>query len=82
MLPGPKPGKKESEVALLNFSSDFLDHDKPGEAAIGPEADPEGDLAVTFLCLQIGIWQRCQISRLFHEDAQGAQVIHLSILPP
>jgi hypothetical protein len=28
-----------------------------------------------------GIWQRCQISRLFHEDAQGAQVINLSILP-
>jgi hypothetical protein len=27
------------------------------------------------------IWQRCQISRLFHEDAQGAQVINLSILP-
>jgi hypothetical protein len=27
-----------------------------------------------------GIWQRCQISRLFHEDAQGDQVIHLSIL--
>src|ERR1700733_6578884 len=37
--------------------------------------------AVTFICLQVGIWQRCQISRLFHEDAQGAQVIHLSILP-
>jgi hypothetical protein len=37
--------------------------------------------AVTFICLQIGIWQRCQISRLFHEDAQGAQVIDLSILP-
>jgi hypothetical protein len=28
-----------------------------------------------------GIWQRCQISRLFREDAQGAQVINLSILP-
>src|ERR1700692_1950103 len=28
-----------------------------------------------------GIWQRCQISRLFHEDAQGAQVINFSILP-
>ena len=27
------------------------------------------------------IWQRCQISRLFREDAQGAQVINLSILP-
>ena len=37
--------------------------------------------AVTFICLQIGIWQRCQISRLFREDAQGAQVINLSILP-
>jgi hypothetical protein len=37
--------------------------------------------AVTFICLQIGIWQGCQISRLFHEDAQGAQVIYLSILP-
>jgi hypothetical protein len=36
--------------------------------------------AVTFICLQIGIWQRCQISPLFHEDAQGAQVINLSIL--
>jgi hypothetical protein len=31
--------------------------------------------------MQIGIWQRCQISRLFHEDAQGAQVIYLSTLP-
>jgi predicted ester cyclase len=30
--------KKKSEVALLNFSSDFLDHDEPGGAAIGPEA--------------------------------------------
>jgi hypothetical protein len=28
-----------------------------------------------------GIWQGCQISRLFHEDAQGAQVIYLTILP-
>ena len=37
--------------------------------------------AGTFICLQIGIWQGCQISRLFHEDAQGAQVIDLSILP-
>jgi hypothetical protein len=36
---------------------------------------------MTFICLQIAIWQRCQISRLFHEDAQGAQVIDLSILP-
>jgi hypothetical protein len=27
------------------------------------------------------LWQRCQISRLFHEDAQGAQVINLSTLP-
>ena len=30
--------KKNSEVAWLNFSSDFLDHDEPGGAAIGPEA--------------------------------------------
>ena len=30
---------------------------------------------------QKAIWQRCQISCLFHEDAQGAQVINLSILP-
>jgi predicted ester cyclase len=30
--------KKKSEVALLNFCSDFLDHDEPGGAAIGPEA--------------------------------------------
>jgi len=30
--------KKESEVALLNFRSDSLDHDEPGGAAIGPEA--------------------------------------------
>jgi hypothetical protein len=37
--------------------------------------------AICFLCLQIGIWQGCQLSRLFHEDAQGAQVINLSILP-
>jgi hypothetical protein len=37
--------------------------------------------AGTFICLQIGIWQGCQISRLFHEDAQGAQAIYLSILP-
>jgi hypothetical protein len=29
----------------------------------------------------IDLWQRCQISRLFHEDAQGAQVIDLIILP-
>jgi hypothetical protein len=25
------------------------------------------------ICLQIGIWQGCQISRLFYEDAQDAQ---------
>jgi hypothetical protein len=37
--------------------------------------------AGTLISLQIGIWQGCQISRLFHEDAQGAQVIYLSILP-
>jgi predicted ester cyclase len=30
--------RKKSEVALLNFSFDFLDHDEPGGAAIGPEA--------------------------------------------
>jgi predicted ester cyclase len=30
--------KKKSEVALVNFSQDFLDHDEPGGAAIGPEA--------------------------------------------
>jgi predicted ester cyclase len=30
--------KKKSEVALLNFSSDFFDHDEPGGVAIGPEA--------------------------------------------
>lgn len=30
--------KQKSEVALLNFSPDFLDHDEPGGAAIGPEA--------------------------------------------
>jgi len=29
---------KRSEVALVNFSPDFLDHDEPGGAAIGPEA--------------------------------------------
>jgi len=33
------------------------------------------------LASDFGIWQRCQISCLFHEDAQGAQVINLSILP-
>jgi predicted ester cyclase len=30
--------QKKSEVALLNFSCDFLDHDEPWGAAIGPEA--------------------------------------------
>jgi predicted ester cyclase len=30
--------KGKSEVALSNFSSDFLDHDEPGGATIGPEA--------------------------------------------
>ena len=29
---------KRSQVALVNFSPDFLDHDEPGGAAIGPEA--------------------------------------------
>jgi predicted ester cyclase len=29
---------KKSEVALRNFSEDFLDHDEPGGAAIGPQA--------------------------------------------
>jgi hypothetical protein len=28
-----------------------------------------------------GIWQRCQISRLFLEDGQDGQVIDLAILP-
>jgi hypothetical protein len=28
-----------------------------------------------FIWVHIGIWQRCQISRLFHEGAQGAQVL-------
>ena len=30
--------RKQSQVALRNFSLDFLDHDEPGGAAIGPEA--------------------------------------------
>lgn len=29
---------KQSQVALRNFSSDFLDHDEPGGPAIGPVA--------------------------------------------
>jgi hypothetical protein len=35
----------------------------------------------SFVCLRFGIWQGCQISRLFYEDAQGAQVINLTTLP-
>jgi predicted ester cyclase len=30
--------RKQSQVAMLNFSSDFLDHDEPGGPVIGPEA--------------------------------------------
>jgi predicted ester cyclase len=30
--------RKRSEVALQNFSEDFLDHDEPGGEAIGPVA--------------------------------------------
>jgi predicted ester cyclase len=30
--------RKQSQVALRNFSSDFLDHDETGGPAIGPEA--------------------------------------------
>lgn len=30
--------RKQSEVALKNFSEDFLDHDEPGGPAIGPLA--------------------------------------------
>lgn len=30
--------RKQSQVALRNFSSDFLDHDEPGGPATGPEA--------------------------------------------
>ena len=30
--------RKKSEVALVNFSADFLDHDEPGGEAIGPGA--------------------------------------------
>jgi len=30
--------RKKSEVALANFSADFLDHDEPGEPQVGPEA--------------------------------------------
>lgn len=30
--------RKQSQVALCNFSSDFLDHDEPGGPVIGPEA--------------------------------------------
>jgi predicted ester cyclase len=29
---------KQSQVALRNFSSDFMDHDEPGGPAIGPVA--------------------------------------------
>jgi hypothetical protein len=43
---------------------------------------PHGAVVDTFISPQIfGNWQRCQISRLFLEDAQGAQVINLTILP-
>jgi predicted ester cyclase len=30
--------RKKSEVALKNFSSDFLDHDEPTGVEVGPEA--------------------------------------------
>lgn len=30
--------RKKSEVALKNFSSDFLDHDEPTSVEVGPEA--------------------------------------------
>lgn len=30
--------RKKSDVALKNFSADFLDHDEPGGVAVGPEA--------------------------------------------
>ncbi len=30
--------RKKSEVALVNFSEDFLDHDEPGGAVVGPLA--------------------------------------------
>jgi predicted ester cyclase len=30
--------RKRSEVALINFSEDFLDHDEPGGEAVGPLA--------------------------------------------
>ena len=30
--------RKQSQVALRNFSQDFLDHDEPAGPAIGPEA--------------------------------------------
>ena len=30
--------RKKSEVALVNFSGDFLDHDEPTGAEVGPEA--------------------------------------------
>lgn len=30
--------RKKSEVALTNFSDDFLDHDEPGGIAVGPQA--------------------------------------------
>ncbi len=30
--------RKKSEVALRNFSEDFLDHDEPGGVAVGAEA--------------------------------------------
>ena len=30
--------RKKSEVALVNFSADFLDHDEPTGVEVGPEA--------------------------------------------
>jgi predicted ester cyclase len=30
--------RQKSEVALINFSEDFLDHDEPGGAAVGGQA--------------------------------------------
>lgn len=30
--------RRKSEVALVNFSADFLDHDEPAGEAVGPEA--------------------------------------------
>jgi predicted ester cyclase len=48
--------RKQSEVALKNFSADFLDHDEPGGAAAGPLA------AKTMMESAYGRWADLHVS--------------------